>query len=68
MTKKKAPEPKRAPAYLRQGYKTSTRTYHPEGEHGYARGTQTEHWSGQLDANARPEPVRMKVDRRQERD
>jgi hypothetical protein len=61
MTDKKEPDLTIRPnrMILREGYKESTKTWHPEGKHGYAAGTQTEHWDGRLDANARPSPVKI---------
>lgn len=40
-----------APVYLKEGYKTSTRTIRKKG------GKEVQHWSGRQDAQIRPRPI-----------
>ncbi len=46
----------RSISYNREGYKTSTKTTRK------GRGTQTEHFSGRVDAHVRPKAVELKVE------
>lgn len=49
----------KAPGYLREGYKESTRTWRVDGPPEGAACFQTEHWDGRLDAKVFPKPVEM---------
>jgi hypothetical protein len=53
-------EPRRAPGFLREGYKRSTRTWRVDAPPEKVVSTQTEHWDGSLDAKVRPAAIVMK--------
>ena len=60
-TKGRRPQPIIGRRDPRQGYKTSTRTWRVDAPPEDCDNTQTEHWSGQLDATVRPRPLRVKM-------
>lgn len=55
-----AVEKKRAPAYLKQGYKKSHKTWRVDGPPG-TNNLQREHWDGRLDARVSPRTVSAKI-------
>jgi hypothetical protein len=55
-----AVEPQRAPAYLPQGYKRSTRTVRVDADPTKVVSFQRHHWDGSLDARVMPKTVVLK--------